>query len=455
MKPNQQTISGWGNYPRQPAMLLRPDRRDRLASLMQLHRDQPPDAPHRDGVLIPRGLGRSYGDAATNHNRRVIDTTALRRFIDWRENPDDQTATLTAEAGVSYADLIDILLPRGYFPLVSPGTKFVTLGGAIAADVHGKNHHRLGSFNACVDAFSLLTPTGQTLNCSRTENADVFWASFGGMGLTGIIQTATIRLRKVSSAYVDVATTRVPDLDTMLAHFTQTDDDTTYSVAWIDCLASGARLGRGVVLQGEHAAEGGLELPSQSSKTVPFDFPGFALNPLSVRAFNATYYATHKTGRSREDINTYFYPLDAVHHWNRIYGKRGFVQYQPVFPEADGSAGIRAVIEALAAQGCSSFLAVLKQMGGHATGPIGFPIKGLTLAVDMPRVSGLDDLLARLDRIVLDHGGRVYLAKDASLSPQTFRAMYPDLDRFLAVRERLDPQGVLSSDQSRRLGITR
>ena len=256
---------------------------------------------------------------------------------------------------------------------------------------------------------------------------------------------------------MNVTTTRVSNLDAMLEHFGKTDDDFTYSVAWIDCLARGGGLGRGVVLQGEHAEpeSGRNTLPVKRSKTVPFEFPGFALNPLSVRAFNNVYYAAHGSGHAREDINTYFYPLDAVHHWNRIYGRRGFVQYQPVFPEADGQAGVRALIEKLVDAKRSSFLAVLKQMGGHESGPLGFPIKGLTLAVDLPRAPGIDDFLQDLDQLVLDHGGRVYLAKDGSMSAQTFNQMYPRLDEFRAVSSSGSTRPACwASDQSRRLGIT-
>jgi FAD/FMN-containing dehydrogenase len=441
VKPTHETLSGWGNCPRVGCEVLRPTRAARLRSLVLKS-----DPRH----LIARGHGRSYGDPAINEGLGVVDMNALNRFITF----DQTTGLLTAEAGVSYADLVDVLLPRGWFPMVTPGTKFVTLGGAIAADVHGKNHHRDGSFNACVRAFTLLAPTGEVLTCSRQDNPEVFWATLGGMGLTGFIQAATIQLRKVASPYMDVTTTRVGNLDAMLEHFTKTDDNFTYSVAWIDCLAKGDKLGRGVVLQGEHALGTVGACPVKRSKSVPFDFPSFALNSLSVRAFNGVYYATHPTGKQREDVNTYFYPLDAVHHWNRIYGRRGFVQYQPVFPEADGDKGVRALIERLAKAKRSSFLAVLKRMGEHETGPLGFPVKGLTLAVDLPRAPGIDAFLSELDKLVLDHGGRVYLAKDASMSEQTFKQMYPRLDEFKQIKQRVDPRGVLSSDQSRRLGIT-
>lgn len=441
MKTHPRTLSGWGNFPRVTCSVARPARRQGLERLALSH----------GGAWIARGLGRSYGDAATNRSQHVVAMTGLNRFIAF----DDETSTLTAEAGLSLAELIDVFLPRGYFPFVTPGTQFITLGGAVAADVHGKNHHREGSFSSSVIAFTLLTPTGDMLTCSRQQNTDVFWATLGGMGLTGFIQTVTIRLRQVSSAIMDITTTRVADLDQMLEHFAATDDDSLYSVAWIDCLAKGDKLGRGVVLQGEHAqGQGPIVTPRKRTRSVPFDFPSFALNPHSVRAFNKLYYRTHPTGQSQEDVNAFFYPLDSVCRWNRIYGKRGFVQYQPVFPQIDGANGVRAVIERLVQTQSSSFLAVLKQMGEHDCGPLGFPVKGLTLAVDLPRVSGIERLLAELDQLVLEHGGRVYLAKDGSMSQKTFEQMYPRLDEFKAIQQRLDPQGKLASDQSRRLGIT-
>lgn len=439
-----QELSGWGLQPTARCRVARPSRsgdlRRSTACLGQAE------------TLISRGLGRSYGDAATNDGGGVVSHLGLNRLIAF----DPATGVVTAEAGVSFADLIDVFLPRGWFPKVTPGTKFVTLGGAVAADVHGKNHHHDGSFNSCVLGFDLLTPTGQVLTCTREDNAEAFWATLGGMGLTGYVLTVTLSLLPVTSAKIDVTTTRVSDLEAMLGHFSNTDDDHRYSVAWIDCLASGRNLGRGVVIQGDHAAGNGgsdLRVPSKRSKTVPFYFPSFALNKLSVSAFNALYYKMHPTSRGVESYDPFFYPLDTIHHWNRIYGRRGFVQYQPVFPEADGDAGIRAVIERLAAAGRSSFLAVLKRMGQKPIGPLGFPMSGLTLAVDLPRGPGLEALLHALDRTVLDHGGRVYLAKDATMTAETFAAMYPGLDAFQAARRRLDPDGRMSSTQARRLGM--
>ncbi|MEM9413918.1 MAG: FAD-binding oxidoreductase [Planctomycetota bacterium] len=442
-RADEQSLAGWGLEPRVDCAVYRPGSAAELRHLIE-HADGP-------STLISRGLGRSYGDPATNPDGVVLHT-AMDRFLVF----DDATGVVTAEAGVSFADLIDALLPRGWFPAVTPGTKFVTLGGAVAADVHGKNHHRDGSFNTCVHAFDLLTPTGQRLTCSRDENANVFWATLGGMGLTGFILTVTLQMLRVTSSRIDVETTRVGSLDAMLEHFANTDDDHRYSVSWIDCLARGAKLGRGVVMQGTHAeGNGGSDLApaKRRAKSVPFHFPKQALNALSVKAFNAAYYARHGSSRHAEGFDPFFYPLDAVLHWNRVYGKRGFVQYQPVFPEADGAAGVRAVIEKLSAAKRSSFLAVLKRMGGQEVGPLGFPMAGLTLAVDMPRSSGLRGFLHELDAIVLDHGGRVYLAKDAEMTAETFAAMYPRLDAFKQVQRQLDPEGRMASTQARRLGI--
>ncbi|XAM01268.1 FAD-binding oxidoreductase [Phycisphaeraceae bacterium D3-23] len=438
-----QPLAGWGVQPRVDCAVYRPSGAAAIRELIEHAGAQ--------RTLISRGLGRSYGDPATNAQGVVLHT-AMDRFLAF----DDTTGVVTAEAGVSFADLIEALLPRGWFPAVTPGTKFVTLGGAVAADVHGKNHHRDGSFNTCVLSFDLLTPTGEHLTCSRDENTDVFWATLGGMGLTGFILAVTLQMLKVMSARIDVQTARVGSLDAMLEHFAKTDDDHRYSVSWIDCLARGAKLGRGVVMQGTHApgnGESDLRPARRRAKTVPFHFPKQALNALSVKAFNTTYYAKHGSGRHTEGFGPFFYPLDAVHHWNRVYGRRGFVQYQPVFPEQDGAAGVRAVIEKLSAAKRSSFLAVLKRMGGQPVGPLGFPMAGLTLAVDMPRGPGLRDFLHELDAIVLDHGGRVYLAKDAEMTADTFAAMYPRLNEFQQIRRRLDPAGVMASTQARRLGI--
>ena len=443
-RPDRQRLAGWGLQPRVDCDVYRPGSPADLAALLH-------DA-HGRHTLISRGLGRSYGDPATNADHAVALHTGMNRFLAF----DDETGVVTAEAGVSFADLIDALLPRGWFPAVTPGTKFVTLGGAVAADVHGKNHHRDGSFNTCLIAFDLMTPVGETLTCSRDENADVFWATLGGMGLTGFILTVTLKMLRVTSSRIDVASTRVGSLDAMLEHFAATDDDHRYSVAWIDCLARGAKLGRGVVMQGAHAEGNGttdLRPDKRRAKSVPFHFPRQALNALTVKAFNTAYYAKHGSGTHTEGFDPYFYPLDAVHHWNRVYGRRGFVQYQPVFPEADGAAGVRAVIQKLVDAKRSSFLAVLKRMGGQEVGPLGFPMAGLTLAVDMPRGPGLDVFLHELDAVVLDHGGRVYLAKDAAMTAETFAAMYPRLDAFRAVQRRLDPDGLMSSTQARRLGI--
>jgi decaprenylphospho-beta-D-ribofuranose 2-oxidase len=446
-------LSGWGNVLRQRADVYRPEKLTDLRAVVS------GDAQGASPSIVPRGLGRSYGDAALNENGAVLLDTRLNRFSSF----DRATGILECEAGVSYEDLIDVFLPRGFFPPVTPGTRFVTLGGAIAADVHGKNHHRDGSIANFIESFDLLIADGRTLRCSRQDNADAFWATLGGMGLTGIILSARLRLQPVESAYVVVDQKRSANLEQTLAAFSDGDHDFKYSVAWIDCLAKGASLGRSVLMRGNHAKAGDLPAdlavnplvpPAKRRGRVPFNFPSFALSPFTVRLFNARYYASHKDGRHIAHYEDFFYPLDAIEHWNRIYGRRGFFQYQAVFPMQDGDRCLRSLMERISAAGSASFLAVLKTMGPGSGGILSFPIPGLTLALDLPNAgTGTVRLLHELDEIVLKHGGRVYLAKDACMTRESFQRMYPSLPRFNEIKSALDPQNRFSSSLARRLGI--
>ncbi len=443
-------LSGWGNLRREPAAVYRPERVTDAIAVVE-------GAPEPN--LIARGLGRSYGDAATNDGGAVLLETRLDRFLSF----DPNTAILECEAGVSLEQIIETFLPRGFFPPVTPGTKFVTLGGAIAADVHGKNHHRDGSLGEFVEDLDLLTASGGIIRCSREQEPELFWATLGGMGLTGIILQARVRLRRVESAYIAADYQKMANSDEALASFLAGDDRFQYSVAWIDCLAGGASLGRSVLIRGNHAGreilsaaqrEQPFSVPQRKRKRVPFNMPNFALSPTTVGVFNERFYNRHENGGSIVDYDEFFYPLDSVLNWNRIYGKRGFFQYQAVFPAAGAEACLRKLLERVSQSGRASFLAVLKSMGKSSGGLLSFPIPGVTLALDLP-FAGSETVafLQGLDRIVLDYGGRIYLAKDACVSREDFRAMYPDLARFNEIKKRIDPRGRFSSSLSRRLGI--
>lgn len=451
MRSRLMQISGWGNVPRQTARVFRPEK---MADTRALVRDE------AETTLLARGLGRSYGDASLNAGGGVLLDTRLCRFLSF----DASSGMLECEAGVTLEDILATFVPRGYFPPVTPGTKFVTIGGAIAADVHGKNHHRDGSIAEFVESFDLLTASGETLACSRQQNADAFFSTLGGMGLTGVILQARIRLRPIETAYISVDYQKAANLDEALAAFASGDEKYQYSVAWIDCLARGASLGRSVLIRGNHAEAG--ELPPElrisplepqvsRPKTVPFNFPALALSRFTVRRFNNYYYAKHRTTHAFVDYNEFFYPLDSMLHWNRIYGKRGFFQYQAVFPATADAKCLRRLLGRLSSSGRASFLAVLKTMGKPSGGLLSFPMPGHTLALDIPNAGPKTvEFLQELDQIVLEHGGRVYLAKDACMSRMSFERMYPQLGRFRQIKAALDPANHFDSSQARRLGIT-
>jgi FAD/FMN-containing dehydrogenase len=406
--------------------------------------------------VIARGNGRSYGDASLNP-AATIDVRRLDHLIDF----DPATSRLTCEAGVLLADIIDTLLPRGWFPPATPGTKLVTIGGMIASDVHGKNHHGAGSFCDHVEWIDLVVDSGEVLRCSLDEHADLFAATCGGMGLTGVIVRACFRLLKVESAAMRQRTIRAPTLKHAFEWF-EGSLDWTYSVGWIDCLASGRDLGRSVILLGEHAKVDELPLARRiaplawrapGAKRVPIDFPAAVLNRTPVRLFNRLYYAAQRPGDAIVDFDPYFYPLDAVRDWNRIYGRRGFVQYQCVLPLAASEAGMTRLLTEIATQGQASFLAVLKRMGPESFGLLSFPMEGYTLALDFPATPENLALLDRLDVITADHGGRIYLAKDARVGARAFAAGYPRLDTFRAVRSRYGLDRRFTSLLSQRLEL--
>ncbi|ARE40844.1 putative oxidoreductase [Rhodovulum sp. P5] len=438
-------LSGWGRFPVVDTDESRPDSEAALARAVA------------KGAVIARGNGRAYGDSAIG----LATTLNMRRFNRMIAF-DPDTGQLVAEAGLLLSDVIDTFLPRGWFPMVTPGTKFVTLGGMIAADVHGKNHHRDGAMRASVDWIDLMGPDGQVHRCSRDANAEFFDWTVGGMGLTGVILRAAIRLRPVESAWIRQRMIPAPDLDAAMAAF-EDHHDATYSVAWIDCLSTGAAKGRALVMLGEHARA--VELPHQhrlhplrtpekTTKTIPIDFPGLALNPLTVRAFNAAYYRNglRQAGTSYVDWDSYFYPLDAILGWNRIYGRRGFVQFQCVLPLQVANTGLHALLDEIAAARAGCFLSVLKRFG-PGQGRFSFPMEGYTLALDFPVNRRTLALMSRLDAITLAHGGRFYLAKDARLSAKTLRAADPRAEDFAALRQARGMSPAFRSSQSERLSL--
>lgn len=442
-------MAGWGRYPVATGAWYRPERRREVAEVLAF-------APEPN--LLPRGLGRSYGDAAVNGGGALIEMTRLDRCLAF----DEARGLLVAEAGLSIDTIFRVFGPRGWFVPVSPGTRFVTLGGAIANDVHGKNHHKAGSFGDFVDELTLLTPGGEVVTCGPEVRPEVFWATVGGLGLTGVILTVTLRLVRRETAWVRVDTRRLPGLEATLEAMRATDDDYEYSVAWIDCLATGRALGRSVLMQGipagladlDTAVDDPLALPPKPPLAVPFDLPGWVVNPLTVRAFNALYYGVHgDEAYGLVDLAAYFYPLDSIHRWNRLYGRRGFLQYQVTFPPDEALAGLTAVLKALSGAGAASFLAVLKRFGDAGRGLLSYPSPGAFLALDLPRRPATEALLRDLEPAVLARGGRLYAAKDAVMSAGAFAQMYPRLAEFRAVKRELDPRGRLSSSLARRLGI--
>jgi decaprenylphospho-beta-D-ribofuranose 2-oxidase len=410
--------------------------------------------------VIARGLGRAYGDAAQNAGGVVLDTTGSGATGPIRV----VGGTVIVPAGTSLDTLIAQVIPQGYFVPVSPGTRFVTVGGAIAADVHGKNHHIDGSFANHVRSLRLAIPSGKVLDIGPGEDQqpDLFWATAGGMGLTGVILEATVSLLPIESSRMLVDTDRVPDLDTVMGLMESGDDQYHYSVAWIDLMATGRSMGRSVLTRGDFAPLAALppglrgdplRTPPRRAIPAPPVPPGL-LNKATVRAFNEFWYRRAPRHRVAElqSVPQFFHPLDIVEGWNRLYGPHGFLQWQSVIPFGH-EATLRRVVEGLSSQGLPSFLAVLKRFGAANPGPLSFPLPGWTLALDLPVAHGpeLAVLLDDLDQEVVDASGRVYLAKDSRLRPELLPAMYPRLDEWREIRSTVDPDAVLCSDLARRL----
>lgn len=440
------SLTGWGANLRAACELAEPETPAEVQSRLTARR------------LIARGLGRSYGDPALNAGGLVLGMRKLDRYLSF----DEASGTLACEAGVTLGQIIQDFAPRGFFPMITPGTKYVTVGGCIANDVHGKAHHVQGSFNSCVDSMRVLLASGDVVTCSREELPDLFWGSFGGMGLLGIVLSATLRLRKIETTFFKQWKRTVPDLAGMLDTLAECDKLAPYSVASLDSQASGKHLGRGVVNWSDHAKLSDLppELlrdPLRVSRKpflrMPFEWPDFALNPLSIKIGNAIVLFLQSHAKPIAHYEDIFYPLDMILDWNRLYGRRGFTQYQFVLPFAGGLRNMQEILNAIVSSGDLPFLNILKRLGPASEGVLSFPTEGYTFAIDFPVRRNTVALTRKLDAMVLGMGGRVYLGKDAYVEAATFRKMYPRIDEFLAIKAKYDPQNVFVSDQARRVGL--
>ena len=436
-------LRSWGRAQVAPSLVARPERmRDLRNAIVE-------GDPTR-GTVLARGAGRSYGDVCLNADGGVILTERLNRILSF----DDETGLVVVEAGVSFRDLLDTFLPRGFRAPVSPGTAFVTMGGAIANDIHGKNQHVDGCFGDCIEWLDLLCADGSLRRLSPNQDTALFDATIGGIGLTGIVTALCIRLIRVPSPALLVRRRRVGGLDAFLEGFEQADA-MPFSVGWIDVLARGAALGRGILETAEPAPRGAVAPLPPRPKRMPLDLPPWALNDLSVRAFNALYWR-RAVPEAREAVSNYIqflHPLDAITDWNRLYGRRGFHQFQCVVPREGGADTVKRLLRAASEGGGASFLAVLKVMGRSGRGLLSFAQPGYSLALDFAAGAQTASLFRTLEHITRDAGGRIYLAKDSMMSAESFKAMYPGIDAFQQVRASIDPDRRFSSSLSRRLGL--
>ena len=441
-------LSGWGNHPVIESKVVNPKSFDEIKNITKDHES-----------MIPRGLGRSYGDSSLNPHL-MLGTSNLNRYLEFKP----KSGLLTCESGIILAELIDIFLPRGWFIPVTPGTKFVTIGGMIASDVHGKNHHKHGSFSSFVIDIKLLLASGKVVNCSSDENAELFYATLGGMGLTGLIISATFQLIPVETAFIRQETIRAKNLQEII-QLLQSSENWTYTVSWIDCLSRGDSFGRSILMRGEHAKtdelnnkiwkKAPLKLPKVSQVSVPFFFPSWLLNTFSVKIFNALYYGKSPKQLKSEIIpcTNFFYPLDAVLNWNRIYGRKGFTQWQCLVPRTNGEEILTKILDVISQSGQGSFLAVLKLLGPQ-DGVLAFPDEGYTLALDFSIKESLFPLLNQLDKILDEYGGRVYMSKDVRMNKEFFQRTYGDkVSKFIKIKNQVDPKHKFQSLQSQRLGL--
>ena len=432
------SVISWGNYPKaKPNKIFNFDSHNSLTKIIGTNNN-----------LIAQGNRRSYGDSALSKN--IIQVKSRNYFL----NFDGINGLLHIQTGVLLAEILDIFVPKGWFLAITPGTKLITIGGAIASDVHGKNHHLVGCFSECVAEFSLMLPSCEIIKCSKEKNSELFYATCGGMGLTGVILDAKIALQKITSTTVKQRTIKTKNLQETFSVFEQYQDE-PYSVAWIDCLAKGKNIGRCLLTAGRFSDDNKINYKNSKKINIPFYLPAFVLNKFSMKVFNLLYY--HKTSRKissqQVDIDSFFYPLDNIGNWNKIYGKNGFLQYQFVLPKKNSYEGLKDILQQISHSGKGSFLAVLKLFGKANDNYLSFPLEGYTLALDFKITKGLFTLLDKLDNIVIKHSGRIYLAKDARVSREVFAQGYANIDKFRSLRQKYKMDKKFSSLQSKRIRL--
>lgn len=443
----KKVIANWGNY---PAM----ESDEQLFSYDEQLQEIIRTSPH----FIPRGNGRCYGDASLAEE--TVNTIKYDKILSF----DTAHGIFECQSGLTLDQILEVIVPKGWFLPVTPGTKFITVGGAIGSDVHGKNHHVDGTFGQHVVDMDIILANGTQLTCSPTQHPDLFEATCGGMGLTGMITRVKFKLKKIPSSYIKQKQIKATNLDELIRLFEEYKHF-TYSMAWIDCLKKGNSFGRGIMTIGEFATpeelnekqrQAPLALPKKKAITIPFNFPSWSLNTLTVKAFNFLYY-NKNVKKEISNVVTYepfFYPLDALLHWNRCYGKKGFVQYQFVLP-LEAKEGLVEILRRIGAKGMGSFLVVLKVFGKQENSLISFPFEGYTLALDFPVRKGLFEFLDELDQVVLKYGGRLYMSKDARMKPEMLEAGYPRLQEFKSIVQKYNPDGKIRSIQSDRLELTK
>ncbi len=430
-------LSGWGRLPVEGSEQISED-------LEKITR----------GAVLTRGLGRSYGDSSLPASPN--DSVACSRLANRILSFDEKTGVLRAEAGLSLADLLAVFMPRGWFPPVTPGTKFVTLGGMVASDVHGKNHHREGCFGAHVRSLRVRLADGSIVECSRADHSDLFYGTMGGMGLLGHILEVEFTMQAIPSSWIVMESERVANIDQFLSALSQSAPTWPMTMGWIDCLSSGRAMGRGILMAGRWAEPS--EAPPAMPKaphphTMPVDLPNWAINGATTRLFNTAYYWRHLRRRAHTVLapDPFFYPLDAILQWNRVYGSRGFTQYQCVLPREAGPEAVREFMARLTKLGGASPLCVIKDCGAEGRGTLSFPMEGTSIAVDMAVSPQIQRIVDNLNEFVIAAGGRIYLTKDRFTTAAHFRAMEPRLDAFQALREKWDPGRRLKSAQSVRI----